>query len=442
MKAQLRNGEVCAIIFLVFVVIAGTSFAGDGQVDILPNGSETFTISQPGSYILTGDVAMTEDVTCISIMSHEVTVDLNGHIIRGTDSGSTAYGVNADNRNRICIKNGRIRSFGASGILTGHSALIKNVDVYGNEVNGLDVGGYSQISGVNAVSNKECGVIADTGSIIENCIASENARNGSFYGINAEDCCIIKNCIANFNGNSSASTYVKVAGVYAGNGSSVINCCASKNRNYTTFDGGEVYGILTLSDCTVKDNTCFNNTSNTQGTRVAGIKVGNGSILKNNNVCKNISSGDSGRVIGIDVDQYCTISDNACRNNKAEGTGGQSFGIDCSGSGNIIRNNNCSENDSDNLTGGIILSGDKNKITGNICIDNKSGLSGYGIVCSTSHTGHSIIGNHVAGSETAGINLGNGNHYCADNTLQEISSIINTTNSTLGSGDHANINIP
>lgn len=66
------------------------------------------TISGPGTYCLTGDLAHSGSGTAISIQSDEVTLDLGGYSITGSSAG---FGVSASVRNHVQVRNGRLLRF-------------------------------------------------------------------------------------------------------------------------------------------------------------------------------------------------------------------------------------------------------------------------------------------------------------------------------------------
>ena len=110
-RKTIWTNELNFLLFCLFIsIFTFHVYAGDGQIDILPNGSEPFVISRRGSYILTAG---------------EVTLDLNGHTITGT--GTNSYGINGTNAGGVTIRNGRIQSFGKYGIILHILGHVENV---------------------------------------------------------------------------------------------------------------------------------------------------------------------------------------------------------------------------------------------------------------------------------------------------------------------------
>ena len=141
------------------------------QGGVTPGDTAGFpvTISESGSYRLTGNLDLTAESTSrsgISITTDNVTIDLNGFSILGqtvcsglpvttctiTGSGS---GIAGSSEN-IKVENGTIRGMPGYGVtLTGSG---------------------TQVIGVRAISNGEDGIRA--GGLVERCIANQNRLDG------------------------------------------------------------------------------------------------------------------------------------------------------------------------------------------------------------------------------------------------------------------------
>ena len=213
------------------------------------DGSYEYIISSSGSYYLTGD--LTGDGTTtkggISIAADDVTIDLMGYTLKGSDSGIN-YGILMNTRSNVEIRNGTVRDF--------------HYGIYESGSNGQG----HRIINVRAVSNVLRGIY--------------------LFGKDH----LVKNCTASDNGDDAAST---VYGIYAYNGSTVTGNTAHNNGDNAT---GNVYGIYAFFGCTVTGNTAYNNGYNA-GT-VYGIYLGAGSTVTGNTAYNN---GDwaNGNVYGI-----------------------------------------------------------------------------------------------------------------------------------------------
>lgn len=127
------------------------------------------TISQPGSYILVGNITVPDaNTTAISVQADYVTIDLNGFSIQGpvvcsgqpttcSPSGS-GIGIDATSHVGTTVRNGVVRGMGGSGLFDGPSEP------------------FMRVANVSAVSNGNTGINqADT---VTNCTAFANGNEG------------------------------------------------------------------------------------------------------------------------------------------------------------------------------------------------------------------------------------------------------------------------
>ncbi len=142
-------------------------------------------ITQPGSYYLTGDLIVTGDRSGIEIASHNVTIDLNGFTIIGTNlhnrSGITAGIIQLRN---IHVRNGAVRDFLKAGVELHDNddferprlGRIENIRAYNC---GVGVGGGSQYLITDCVTAL-CpgGVITYGETQIERCFVSDSTGTG------------------------------------------------------------------------------------------------------------------------------------------------------------------------------------------------------------------------------------------------------------------------
>jgi hypothetical protein len=111
---------------LMLAGLSGSAFAVDGTIlidqnralagNVTPGDTPGFpiTISQPGSYRLSGNLRPPTDTRAIEIASNDVTFDLNGFAIIGDASGpfNNVRGISdVGTRTRIAIRNGSISGF-------------------------------------------------------------------------------------------------------------------------------------------------------------------------------------------------------------------------------------------------------------------------------------------------------------------------------------------
>ena len=85
------------------------------------------TLSQPGSYRLTGPLSITSILggTAIAITTSDVALDLNGFRVSTTSVVAGGHGVDALGRTNIRVRDGTIESFTGDGIRTDERARFK-----------------------------------------------------------------------------------------------------------------------------------------------------------------------------------------------------------------------------------------------------------------------------------------------------------------------------
>ncbi|MGH7133554.1 MAG: hypothetical protein ACREJO_16610 [Phycisphaerales bacterium] len=111
-----------------------------GRISI--DGGAGRTISQPGSYVLTGDIAV-NGAPAITIRASNVTLDLNGFAVRRTaPGGGAAVYIDSASRN-VTVRNGRIAGF-ETGVFADNSTaslLLEDLLVTGAAIVGMSLQG-------------------------------------------------------------------------------------------------------------------------------------------------------------------------------------------------------------------------------------------------------------------------------------------------------------
>ncbi len=181
----------CSIYAVDGVVLIDQNHALAGN--ITPGDTPGFpvTISQPGSYKLSGNLTVPDaNTTAIQISSDHVTLDLNGFAIIGpivcTSSpavcppAGTGIGINADNGpgkegpRGTKVLNGTIRGIGQTGIvITGTGAYVEKLTVNSSGGNGFVVAG--SVVNSAATLNGGFGILAIT---VLSSFATDNHGNG------------------------------------------------------------------------------------------------------------------------------------------------------------------------------------------------------------------------------------------------------------------------
>ena len=149
----------CSVPLLVMLaLVLGTSPARAETVSCTAITSLPAVITVQGIYCFTGDLntALTSG-NAIDIQTNNVVLDLNGFKLGGLAAGlgTNAFGIAADNRQNLTIKNGTIRGFflgirlGNSGASQGH--VVEDIRADQNTSIGLSVAGAGHIVRNNQV---------------------------------------------------------------------------------------------------------------------------------------------------------------------------------------------------------------------------------------------------------------------------------------------------
>lgn len=141
------------------------------------------TLSQPGSYRLTGNLVVPDrDTTAIQVISDDVSIDLNGFAILGPNvANGFGEGVAASSRANIHVRNGTIRGMGARGLHLGNWAVVEDIRSQHNS-DGAEVGIHSRVSRSSAIANRAAGINVFSKSLVEDCIANQNGEDGIVAG--------------------------------------------------------------------------------------------------------------------------------------------------------------------------------------------------------------------------------------------------------------------
>jgi len=355
----------------------------------IPVSDNTYVITQPGSYYLTGNKTVS-GVNAINIQSSNVTLDLMGFSLFG--DGSTGYGVRfTSGFDNVVIKNGAISGFGNAGIYSGFSTAHSQQVIDIRAVNNGVLGSTRSFSGI---------VLAGNTNRIERCLVAGNGGDGLFAGSSS----IIHSNTAK--GNSG--TY----GIYGGSGSQL-------NGNTAYLNTG-IYAMYGSNNSLLTNNAVYNNTV------TSAIFARKGSTVQGNTVYFN--TGDN----GLRLESAVTISGNTVYGHKgfygiySDGdanitnntvSGNANWGVWCNSGCNIIHNTINNNNYSNiGAIGGLLVLHDS-RVKGNLL----DGNLGVGIF--VNGVGNILDDNHVTDSST-GIFFQNNSNLFRNNTLNGNSTAI------------------
>ena len=149
-------GLSCTLTFALTIALWGplAALAADGRFElshagILAAGGYPFTITQPGSYVLTSDLDVPAATTGLIIKAPDVTLDLNGFTIEGSHAcslggcsagaefGIFALGVQVV---RTVVRNGSVRGFGAACVFVFRDSHVSDLGVSSCGLTGIAAG--------------------------------------------------------------------------------------------------------------------------------------------------------------------------------------------------------------------------------------------------------------------------------------------------------------
>ncbi len=343
------------------------------------------TISAPGSYRLTSNLAIATDVNGVEISSSNVTLDLGGFEVAGPGA---------------CTGTGATLSCGSVGSGVGivgfevlSAVTIRNGVVRNMRLDGVGVGGTGslgvRIEGITARHNARLGISGQDGVLARNCMAIENGGNG--FDLDAGSIVESSVAIGNFGHGVEIDD---VGGVISGttsraNAGRGINVTGAGSKvTGNTVVGNSNEGIFATLGAVITHNAIRMNGLN-------GITTG-AAVVTDNTTTENNG-------YGIECTGPCRIERNVVSANQGSGIGG------LIGRGTIA-SNVVSDNGGDGISASGGTSVDRNNVQAN---------AGYGIRFPPSQgTGFDGVyrGNTIrvtgsgSGAVLNGLNLGD--NYC------------------------------
>jgi parallel beta-helix repeat protein len=294
------------------------------------DATAVFVISQPGSYCLGSNTVGESGKNGIRIDADNVTLDLAGFAVLGV-SGSL-NGILINTHFHIVIRNGSISGWSSAGLegTAGSLARIEDLRTDANGGNGLVINSGSQVNNCVAAQNGGVGIAVSNNVLVTGCVSSLNGGHG--FGLGTA--CTIKACLAFGNTGAGIST----GGVtYL----TVIDCNANTNT------GG---GIAVLARAFITSSTA-------EGNGVVGISVGASSTVSNCHASGNTGDGIialTGSAVtgctasantgdGIEVDTLSRVEGNTCEGNGEGAADGA--GVHVTGRANRVDGNTATRND-------------------------------------------------------------------------------------------------
>jgi parallel beta-helix repeat protein len=242
-----------------------------------PISSLPFTIGQPGSYYLTGNLE--SETSGIAIAADNVTLDLMGFTLSGGEgqfNGIFLTGQSSIPRKDVVVRNGVIREFN-HGIRVnfGTQCRLEDLIIVENRASGVYLWSFNGYSAENVVSrctisrNAGTGISAYVGNAagewssnsIKECVIGENAIGGISIGISGAGKAFsnqIADCV--IAGNGALGIFLNSSGGGELSGTSILRCEITANSG--TGEGIRVQAQNaetvsdnnTIADCKVTNN--------------------------------------------------------------------------------------------------------------------------------------------------------------------------------------------
>jgi hypothetical protein len=179
-----------AIVLTCVTCFATSALAVDGVVlidqaralagNVTPGDAPGFpvTISASGGYRLSGNLIVPASTNGIEIGSDNVTLDLNGFRIAGTDGTLAGVRTSVGGLRGIAVRNGGVTNFSV-GISLGavFGAEITQVRAFDNTTTGISTGPHSIVTGNTAAGNDR-GISIGAGSVASGNNVFENVSLG------------------------------------------------------------------------------------------------------------------------------------------------------------------------------------------------------------------------------------------------------------------------
>jgi parallel beta-helix repeat protein len=321
---------------------------------------QPLTITAAGHYILTRDLAPTSG-DAITIMTDNVTLDLNGRTIQSAPASSA---IVVGGFHGIVVRNGRLQG-GQLGILGYASSAgttvglrVEGVEARGAAVDGIQVtsAGIVEVISCRLTDMGQSGIIINSpagatfgGRIVDNVV--NNVGSGGIVLQTPRALEVRRNLVTLFGTTSTATTGLVFGGSETGGGGNIV-------EGNTVRGSGNNFGISIAKGA---DNLVANNVISavgysglgisTPGNRIVGNVVsscGVGGIYLNSGADRNTI--ERNHLEGNTGDGITILSDyNLVDSNVSEGNGG--YGFKVVGTGNAYRNNMLRNNVSGTVAG-------------------------------------------------------------------------------------------
>ncbi|MFO0835558.1 MAG: hypothetical protein U0638_11345 [Phycisphaerales bacterium] len=301
------------------IAINSTNTPGDGD--------SVYKITAPGSYYLTGNVALPTTkaigIEIVSVSADQVSIDLNGYELRGSGA-TTLIGISSTVGSRVWVCNGSLRDFKQSGVVAeGNSVMLEKLQVVNCGTPAIHAEGSGTIRDCTVADGPGTGFSVTGAFTIERCSATLVGG----YGFLTAGECVLADCTA---------LQCSSGGVYTGDNTMVRGSRAVGNLGL---------GIHVGAGCDVIDSESTGNVTGIEGddsTRCVNVLArGNqsGFVMQDSCVlrgCTAYGNSGAGVLAGADLTAIDCVSS---QNVTASGDGFKAAGanasfVDCKAIGN------------------------------------------------------------------------------------------------------------
>lgn len=303
------------------------------------NSDSVFRITQSGSYYLTDNISNVGFGRAgIVVDVDNVTIDLNGFTIAGTDS-ETELAIDGLGRSGLTVRNGFIETWGDQGIASSTTLTVQ--DVHFDDVDDTVINASSGLRVVGCSFRFSGPIVPPDGSLIIGCRFRDQAD--AIQSPDAEGVMVIDTVI---DGQNTTDTGAVIS---LGAGAVLSRVVVAEEGQTAAFLGAS----------SLVDRCVFTGQLSGGGTRT-GLVVGTNSIVTNTVVQDygglGISAGSGVRIEGNSIFSCAgggiqTVSSGVIANNTLESNGG--IGIDAT-NGSLVINNTVRSSEDD----GILVRGD------------------------------------------------------------------------------------
>jgi len=220
-----------------------------------------FAINSPGSYYLTGDVEVEAGSFGIIIDSSDITIDLNGFSIVGSENSGIGISPADNELENVTIRNGTLRELGSGiDLYSTNRVIVEGVSVHSCPGFGIAAAEECRITAcrVSGFLGAERAGIHIFSGIVERCIVKNGGSNGWGIYVQREgsilDCQVGKTEGYGFEIGVGVIERCKAQDVQTGfviGGSSVVRDCVAIGCEYEGFASGSA---TSLNGCVATNN--------------------------------------------------------------------------------------------------------------------------------------------------------------------------------------------